>query len=370
MIARCQKLGWPFTGATGNLLRAAVAQLSIGRLQAWLANPLVILVYHAAGDAPPDHLKHLRCWRNRRKLEDDLDFFLRSFTPVALDDVVAHRTEGRPLPKDALHLTIDDGLRETTDTIAPLCRKKGIPATLFLTTNFLDNRSLGYRHLASLLVERITKLSTAKRAALQKDLCLLFQEHGLLCIDLPWSILAIDYPRRALLDAVAIKLDLDVNEFLKTDRPYLERSEVSDLVEQGFTVGAHSLDHPHFRLISPDEQYHQVAESLRQLCDWFAPRRKVFAFPFDSVSVEPDLTRQFQRLGMIDAFFGVDWRLPNGSPYIVESRIPMDADCDRPARAILKEVYSKNIVYQWRSKRAQLMGNSGELQPVALERQS
>ena len=44
-------------------------------------------------------------------------------------------------------------MREATSVIAPICREKGVPATFFLTTGFLDNRALGDRHLASLLLQ-------------------------------------------------------------------------------------------------------------------------------------------------------------------------------------------------------------------------
>ena len=52
---------------------------------------------------------------------------------------------------------LDDGLSGCHRYIAPLLRKKGIPASFFLNNRFIDNKSLFYRYKASLLVHQVKK---------------------------------------------------------------------------------------------------------------------------------------------------------------------------------------------------------------------
>lgn len=358
------------TAMTGNAIRATVGQLSIPRLQNWAGRPSVVPLYHAAGEVPPEHLKYLSCWRGVGALERDLDFLSQRFTPVGLNDLVGHITDGCTLPANAMHVTIDDGLREAAEVIAPLCKRKGVPATFFFTTDFLDNRSFGFRHLASLLVERIGKLRATQRENLRDEFEPDFAKQGLTCHDWPLAILAVDYQRRTLLGEISLKIDLDVRDYLASARPYLDRLEVQDLIGQGFTVGAHSIDHPDFEQISESEQHRQVTQSVARINELFRPALQVFAFPFGVAGTSPGLLQRLHRDGAVDAFFGVDWRLPGWQWPLVATRIGMDADADRPARQILAEVYAKNIVAGWRGQAPASARAPKELQSFASERQS
>ena len=114
---------------------------------------VLLPLYHAVCDAPPAAPSHLGCWRRTKDFRADLDLLLRLARPVGMNDVVAHLNGVGKLPRRAFHLTVDDGLRESADVIADICLSKGVHATFFLSTGFLDNRMLGYRHLASLLTE-------------------------------------------------------------------------------------------------------------------------------------------------------------------------------------------------------------------------
>ena len=70
-------------------------------------------------------------------------------------DVIAWVRGETILPPNSFLLTFDDGFREIYDIIAPILLDKGIPATFFISSGFLDNRELCYQHKASLLVEKV-----------------------------------------------------------------------------------------------------------------------------------------------------------------------------------------------------------------------
>ncbi len=306
-------------------------------------------MYHGVGEVRPPHLKHLSCWRDLTAFKCDLDLFLRHYTPVGLDDVLAYAAQGRTLPANAIHLTVDDGLREAAEVIAPIRFKRGIPATFFLTTGFVDNQILGYRHLASLLIERIAAMSATRRENLDGPLGELFRSHGVALSGGNEAILRVDYSQRGLLCEIATLIELDVDDYLRTERPYVSRDDVRALIAQGFSVGAHSIDHPPFGSVPAEEQHRQAAESLTTIADWFAPPRRVFAFPFSTDGVEPEFYDRIDRDRKVDLFFGTGWRLHQPTRQVVD-RIPMDSCSSRSASAILKEVYSRNWVSRIRSR--------------------
>ena len=48
------------------------------------------------------------------------------------------------------------------EVVAPICLEKGAPATFFLTTAYLDNRTLGFRHKASVLIDACDRIGHAR----------------------------------------------------------------------------------------------------------------------------------------------------------------------------------------------------------------
>ena len=64
----------------------------------------------------------------------------------------------KQLSQGKVFLSFDDGLREVYTIIAPILKERGLPATFFITTDFIDNKKLFYRNKASLLIEAIAGL--------------------------------------------------------------------------------------------------------------------------------------------------------------------------------------------------------------------
>ena len=80
-----------------------------------------------------------------------MEFFLRSYTPVSLQDVIRHLDGARRLPKRCFLLTFDDGFPGEIHELSSRSFLYGVPAVLFLTTCTVDNRELCYQQKISLL---------------------------------------------------------------------------------------------------------------------------------------------------------------------------------------------------------------------------
>ena len=80
--------------------------------------------------------KHVHVGRFR----EHLAFLKRHHNVVPLGDVVQALIAGTPLPERAAVITIDDGYRSIYTVAYPALREFGLPASVFLTTAFVDNR--------------------------------------------------------------------------------------------------------------------------------------------------------------------------------------------------------------------------------------
>jgi peptidoglycan/xylan/chitin deacetylase (PgdA/CDA1 family) len=256
-------------------------------------------------------------------------------------------------------------LREAVEVIAPICREKGVPATFFLTTEFLDNRYLGDRHLASLLLERIRGLPDQDR---RRILAKVESEWpDAVPPDRDWKglLLARCPQQRRILNLIADLIGLDQQAWLQQVRPYAESQEIVQLLADGFTIGAHSLSHPFFPQISTDEQVRETVQSLQFLETRFHVNCSAFAFPFGADGVGTDYFAAVQKVRTDTFLFGVGPASPVPGNMLMD-RVPLDADPDLPIEATLRRTYAARLELRIRGIRPSVVhGPSPRVPPSA-----
>ncbi|NPA68002.1 MAG: polysaccharide deacetylase family protein [Chlorobi bacterium] len=200
--------------------------------------------YHIVSDNPPPHIKHLYPVRNIKQFEKDLDFLEKHFS-----------ASGFP-PKDKNNLFVlsfDDGLSEIYNTVAPILKKRKIPAIFFLNSAFVDNKNIFNNYVSSLKKENP---------------------------------------------------DTDINEYLIKQKPYLTSRQISKLKTEGFTLGAHGVTHPLFSGIPEDEQIRQTEESIKFVTENFGETQKLFAFPFTDNGIKNSFFNNIFENKIADYTFG------------------------------------------------------------------
>ncbi|MCC9077529.1 polysaccharide deacetylase family protein [Litorilinea aerophila] len=66
------------------------------------------------------------------------------YTTISLYDLIAHLTQGAPLPEKPVILTFDDGYRDNYENAFPRLRERGMIATFFVVTDFIDEQRPEY----------------------------------------------------------------------------------------------------------------------------------------------------------------------------------------------------------------------------------
>ena len=271
---------------------------------------LVILYYHVVNDENVPHIKYLYKYKRIRQFCDDLEFLLKQYSPIGLWDVIHWVKNKNILPSNCFMLTFDDGLREIYDVIAPILIDKGIPGTFFISSAFLDNQELCYQHKASLLVEKICKGISPGAEKKVKEILL---KTGFSFSKLSEGVLKVDYKRRDALDKIAEVLLVDIQRYLNAKQPYLTSGQVKELIDQGFAIGAHSIDHPDYSVLSLTEQLEQTIVSIKQIREKFSLDYGAFAFPNSDTGVSQEFFKKVQASGLIDITFGTGMMVDRGS---------------------------------------------------------
>ena len=333
-----------------NSLRKLSFLLPLPSLIALTGQPLFLPFYHAIqGKAPLPHIHHLYTLRTEAQFEKDLIYLLKHFNPLSLEqlyDVICGKSK---LQKPAFHLTFDDGLREVYDIAAPTLKRMGIPATIFLNSGFVNNQGLFFRYKVSLLLNKLRSKNPSDHQLIKAKEVL--SNHSLASPDLVESLLALKYHDEQLIDQLAELLDYSFDDFLIKQKPYLTSTQINLLREDGFTFGAHSVDHPLYNQLSLEQQLLQTSKSIQFVQKHFNPPINCFSFPFTDDGVDLAFFTQLRKKSITALTFGCAGLKDDSAPNHLQ-RFPMEGteqSVDKLIKAeyaycLIKSAFNKNKV--------------------------
>ncbi|TAE87943.1 MAG: polysaccharide deacetylase family protein [Bacteroidetes bacterium] len=283
--------------------------------------PKVSVFYHTIKSNTEPFTKGLYRTITPLQFEKDLDYLLHHF---------GNRFE----------LSFDDGLSSCAEVAAPILKRKGIQATFFLNTAFIDNKELFYRYKAALIIHACS----ANPSIQQK----VEQQIKKKVVDYVYQV---SYRNRHELDGLAQDAEVDFNAYLKQHKPYLNTSQIQKLLADGFNIGAHSIDHPPFFELQEVDQIYQIETSMNWLTERFNLSYKYFSFPFTDWGLSARLFHYIYEKHLVDATWGCAGIKHELFPQHTQ-RIALDAGYKNAAHAIkteylyyqLKRPFNKNTI--------------------------
>jgi len=260
-----------------------------------------------------------------RVFEQRMAYVARTCTVLTVEALVDRMRRGS-VPRNAVAITFDDGYRDNLANAAPILSRYALPAAIFLATDaigtgralWFDRLALAFRDTAleAIVTPWNEHLETGTRverlAALDRSLTVLKRME--------------DEQRRRALDGLLSRLGPVDESPLR--RMMLSWDEVHALRGIGFSIGAHTLDHPILSRTQHSAARTQITESrhaIQQVCGE-APR--AFAYPNGSADdYNSDVVRLVREAGFTCALttrFGVNtattspWELRRGGPWETE----------------------------------------------------
>lgn len=197
----------------------------------------------------------------------------RTFRIVPISDYIAGpaRKRGRRLAA----ITFDDGTKGTFETVSPLLRREGLPATFFLSTGHLcGGPLLWFSYLNALCFENTYATITVDG----RDFPLTtLPERKLARLSL--GAMAREFsPPSEFVSRLAQAYPLPphlVEDYGGMTRAQLASVAKDDLIE----IGSHTIAHPFLTSIPPAEQLREIRESKGILATLTARPVRYFAYP-------------------------------------------------------------------------------------------
>ena len=253
-----------------------------------LSPAITILAYHRV--TPTDALNHYPLDQQLisatpMQFEWQMRHIRQHLNPISLRDVITHLDTGRPLPNSSVAVTFDDGFADTYRYAFPILKRYAIPATIFVSTGYVDSQQHFWFELAAYLLYKAppgaiviedgrtfpSGESHNERTASLRNL------QGILK-DLP------NAQRVAHVDRWMTQFsDLIAHDVARHSLP-ISWKQVHEMASAGIDFGSHTITHPNLTRLSDQELDRELTESKRQLEEHAQHPVESIAYPIGTSS--------------------------------------------------------------------------------------
>ncbi len=126
---------------------------------------LIVLTYHRIAEPGADAFYDPVISATPESFRDQVEWLARRLRVLTLDEAIERITSQAPWREPAALVTFDDGYRDNFDVAAPMLRDRGVPATFFLPTAFLERPRLPWWDRVAYIIKqtRVARLELPRR---------------------------------------------------------------------------------------------------------------------------------------------------------------------------------------------------------------
>lgn len=225
---------------------------------------------------------------SRRMFERQLDWIGRRFRFVSLDELGSRLESGRAFETPTATITFDDGYRDMYEHAYPVLKRKGIPAAVFVVTDWIEHTTPLYHDRLYLLLTRDWSVArevlvdlgvvTAEQALTSRALSEPFGALRLLLTTLCQEGLA------QVVTALEERLAIDSGR-LDGLKP-LTWAMLAEMQRAGITVGSHTRTHALLPRESASRMLEETMGARQTLEDRLGVPINHFAYPDGAFNTE------------------------------------------------------------------------------------
>jgi len=245
------------------------------------AGRALILMYHRISNDPD----YLGLSVAPQYFDAQIGLLRRRTKVLPLGELVARLARKQGLDEDLAAITFDDGYRDNFEVALPILERHGVPATVFVTTGFVDDAVLPvgdrlWRAVEVLWTEPSTFprfTNTAITAAVRQTLAKPGSLETLRGLRQQLKVLPVDETEQ-----VVATLEQLTGVSKRESRPLplmLTWHEVRVLAARGVEIGSHTVSHPILSRIPETAAVRELRESKQRLEDVTGKPVMGFAYP-------------------------------------------------------------------------------------------
>jgi peptidoglycan/xylan/chitin deacetylase (PgdA/CDA1 family) len=228
--------------------------------------------------------------------EKQITYLVKNYHVISMDELI-DRVQKKKRIRRCVAITFDDGFKDNYKNAYPILRKHFIPATIFLTTGYIENQ-----HAPWFIKLRYMFMKTKKtdlKLSINKEMVLPMRtKEEKFAASERIMIYLKDSPnpkRLEMLDKLCMELGID--DFNEIDDLMLSWDEIREMSKNGISFGAHTVNHPVLTKIPlnlVEEEIQQSKQTIEKIID---KPITGFAYPFgQAAQYSSDIFKILQRL--------------------------------------------------------------------------
>lgn len=294
-------------------------------------NQSIFPYYHLVKDKSVAHIEHLYEFKNTQQFSHDLEILVANYKAMHPKDLIENQKS-----INTFLLTFDDGLEEIYSVIFPILKQKNISAIFFINPNFVDNTVGLYKHYISIIITHLKKEHFPIDTLRQISSILNFTFDS--TADFKKKIISIKYADREKVNEVLDYLNLDIEMYLQTEKPYISKSQIQEMMDAGFYFGGHTMNHPPLHQLSHEEQKKEIIDSIQWLKQNFGIKYSFFAFPFSDKLISKKLLQELFEFDKDLKVFG-----NSGLKKDMDHRIIQRFSLENPHKDTERQIVTENL---------------------------
>ena len=219
----------------------------------------LILIYHRVAERRPFTLESTA----PRAFERQMRYLAGHFRVLPLAEIIERVRSGAPIPARSLAITFDDGYEDNYTHAFPVLRALGLPATVFLTTGWIDTDEVPWFDRVLHAFGR----STRDSIALPGEPAPIPLGDGTvrerLAIRALYALMRVpDAERRIAQESLIAEL---APEDRGPSKAMLRWPQIREMAAAGITFGAHTVTHPILSRLPEQDARRELADSKRRI---------------------------------------------------------------------------------------------------------
>lgn len=247
-----------------------------------------ILAFHSVSQSDNYFVKGpSEIWISDSLLIKHLSYLRKHYHIISLKELVESLNKGA-IPERSVVITFDDGFSDNYYFAYPILKKKQMPATIFLTTEAIDNRKPIWLQKLNYLVNKfgIDKVSDRMKGLsdyLQFNGSVTHANSGNSAHKQFETFLAYNVTkkrREEILIRLFSEFDIAMENVFSKDKVFLSWEEIKKMQANGICFGNHGESHTPFSTLSKDDQKTEVLNSKNIIEHHLEQSFLPFAYPF------------------------------------------------------------------------------------------
>jgi len=270
----------------------------------WLtrATPKV-LMYHRFSEQPIPGCVH------RDEFSRQVDYLERNFSVMSMGQILNQISTNPASLNNVAVITIDDGYLDFYEVAYPVLRDAGLPATLFLTTRFVDGDFWLWPDRVRYILQQSGYIEAFEIPGFQQNRCLL--DEGLK--EILWErivafLLSVKDSRKQLwLEEFTLRQRIHVPVAPTIDYRAVTWDQVREMTAANIEMGAHTRTHPSLGMISSMQLKYEIQGAVDDIERQTGCRPESFCFPNGQRDDYADLVKEYVKQagckGAVTAFY-------------------------------------------------------------------